>query len=147
MSINAEKAMVQTAGKLIHVATHFKTGRGWVLLYLRKTADQGYSWYEDAGNGDEAATDVSAETPEEALRLANRRWKDMAFRTIRCGYRFTLPERDEIGSNALFHQMVASYSTMNGVYFDEELGHQCIVKEISQEAFDLYKLLSAASRL
>ena len=99
--------------------------------------------YKRQGTGVEVPTDISAETSEEALRLAHRQWKGSDFRTLRCGYRFTLPERDEIGSNALFHQMAASYATMNGVYFDDELGHQCIVKDASQEAYDLYKRLSS----
>ncbi|TXI37462.1 MAG: hypothetical protein E6Q59_07775 [Nitrosomonas sp.] len=139
--------MTQTVGKLIHLATHFKGGKGWVLLFLRKAVDEGYRWLEDSINGEEVPTNVVAKDPEEAIRLAHRQWKGASFRTIRCGYRFTLPERDEIGMNALFHQMVASYSTMNGVYFDDDLGHQCIVKEISQEAFDLYKQLASENRL
>lgn len=138
--------MAQATGKLIHVATYFQKG-GWILVYLRKTADQGYAWFAEITAGQESGTPVGGSTPEEALRLAHREWVDSSFRTIRCGYRFTLPERDEIGSNALFHQMIASYSSSNGVYFDEELGHQCIVKEISQEAYDLWKKLAAESRL
>jgi hypothetical protein len=43
--------------------------------------------------------------------------------------------------------MIASYATSNGVYFDDELGHQCIVREISQQAFDMWKRLEAQKRL
>ncbi len=138
---------VKTAGKLIHVAQYFKDRAGWVMLFLRRTPDQGYTWFEEVEERQEQPTSVTSASAEEALRLAHRQWKNHSFRTIRCGYRFTLPERDEIGSNALFHQMIASYSIMNGIYFDEELGHQCIVKEISQEAHDLWKRLQAQGRL
>lgn len=133
-------------GKLIHVGMYFVKGH-WVNLLLRKMEDNTYAWFEEVGESEELPTNVSAENPEEALRLAHRQWRASSFRTLRCGYRFTLPERDEIGTNALFHQMVASYATSNGVYFDDELGHQCIVREISQQAFDTWKRLDAQKRL
>ncbi len=137
---------METAGKLLHAAKYFKDRHGWVLLLLRKTADQGCAWYEEVSDDAETPTGVIAENPEEALRLAYREWSRHSFRTIKCGYRFTLPERDEIGSNALIHQLIASFSVGNGVYFDEELGHQCIVRETSQEALDLWKRLAALKR-
>ena len=139
--------MTQAKPTLIHVAKYFKDRTGWTLLLLRRTPDQGYTWFEEGATKQEQVTSITSASAEEALRLAHRHWKNHSFRTIRCGYRFTLPERDEIGSNALFHQMVASYSMMNGIYFDEELGHQCIIKEISQEAHDLWKTLQAERRL
>ncbi|MDP1835869.1 MAG: hypothetical protein Q8K75_08080 [Chlamydiales bacterium] len=133
-------------GKLIHIGMYFVKGH-WKNLFLRKMEDSTYAWFEEAHETDELPTNVSAENPEEALRLAHRQWRSSSFRTLRCGYRFTLPERDEIGTNALFHQMVASYATGNGVYFDDELGHQCIVREISQQAFEMWKRLEAQKRL
>lgn len=132
--------------KLIHVALFLRKGR-WCNLFLRKTEENRYVWFEETRDNNETPTDLAADNAEEALRLAHRQWRSDSFRTLRCGYRFTLPERDEIGTNALFHQMVASFSTANGIYFDEELGHQCIVREISQEAFDLWKYLEAEERL
>lgn len=137
----------KTAGKLIHAARFFKDRTGWVLLLLRKTADNSCIWFEETSDKQETQTSVSAANPEEALRLAFRQWQGQSFRTIRCGYRFTLPERDEIGTNALMHHMIASYSISNGIYFDDELGHQCIVKETSQEALDLWKSLASQKRL
>lgn len=141
----AEEA--KTVGKLIHAAKFFQDRIGWVLLLLRETSDHGYAWFSETPDQTEMATDVTAENPEEAIRLAVNRWGKQSFRTVRCGYRFTLPERDEIGSNALLHHMIASYTIANGVYFDPELGHQCIVKETSQEALDLWKRLAAQNRL
>lgn len=133
-------------GTLIHIGMYFTKGH-WVNLLLRKIEDNTYAWFEEVSETEELPTNISAENPEEALRLAHRQWRTSSFRTLRCGYRFTLPERDEIGTNALFHQMIASYATSNGVYFDDELGHQCIVKEISQQAFDMWKRLEAQKRL
>jgi len=90
-------------------------------------------------NAGEQATTVSGETVEEAMRLAARHWQKDSFTTVICGFRYTLPERDEHGINALFHQMVASYSSMNGVYYDEELGNNCFVQNASDEAIRLWK--------
>ena len=66
---------------------------------------------------------------------------------MHCGFRYTLPERDEHGLNALFNQMVASYSSSNGVYFEQELGHPCIVQNASIQARLLWKKLKQANRL
>jgi len=66
---------------------------------------------------------------------------------VNCGFRYTLPERDEHGYNALFHQMAASYATSNGVYFDEESGNNCFVNFASEEAKNLLKVLQTSKRL
>jgi hypothetical protein len=116
----------------VHIA-RIKEGRRHSYLYLKKTGSETYQWF----HGDEP-TEVKGITPEEACRLAVRHWRIHSFRFVRCGFRFTLPERDEHGSNALFHQMAASYDAMNGIYYDEELGHSCIVKEASSEAKTLW---------
>lgn len=124
--------------KLIHVAKIYDAAGGWVWLFLRNTGETGFIWYQQ-----EEPTGVHGDNAEEAIRNARRHWKDQFFTTLKCGFRFTLPERDEIGSNALFYHMQASYAIMNGVYYDEELGHQCIVREASAEALDLMKTLQA----
>lgn len=110
-------------------------------LFLRKLDAHTYTWFEEKPDGTEKATSVSAPNIEEALRLAHREWKSKGFRTMRCGFRFTLPERDEHGLNALFFQMCASYNSMNGVYFDEELGSNCIVNNAPLETLRLYNRL------
>lgn len=116
---------------VIHVARLIR-GREKLTLFLKKTDTETYQWFIE-----ERPTDVKGITPEEAIRLAKRYWSFDTLRFLNCGKRFTLPERDEHGGNALFHQMVASYKTFNGIYFDEELGHSCQVREASQEALEL----------
>ena len=132
--------------KLIHVAKIFDPAKGWSWLYLRKTADTGLVWFQQISETEEP-TEVVGDNTEEAIFNARRRWKEQFFTTLKCGFRFTLPERDEIGTNALFHHMLASYAIMNGVYYDEELGHQCIVREASTEALDIMKTLQMQNRV
>lgn len=132
--------MLNTLNNLIHIATIRVSGGGKQTLYLRKQ-DTRYVWLLLGGEGQESESTVAADSAEEAIRLAWRHWENDGFQPLRCGYRFTLPERDEIGVNALFHQMVASYSTMNGIYLDEELGHQCIVHDASAEALQVWASL------
>ena len=137
-----EKAL----GKLIHVARVFYKN-GPILLLLRKDDPIRYTWYEESDKGNENKTTLFAPTPEEAIKRAYLLWKDDCFRTINCGVRYTLPERDEHGNNALFHQMIASYSSMNGIYFDEDLGHNCFVNFASSEAKSLWKELQKQKRM
>jgi len=135
-------------GRLIHVAKCFPRHEGWKLLFLREQKEAGeFRWFIETSADTEEPTEVAAPLLEEALRLAHVYWRDQQFRCIRCGYRFTLPERDEIGTNALFHQMISSYSSFNGQYVDEDLGYPCIVREISQEAHRLWRSLEAQNRL
>jgi hypothetical protein len=115
-------------------------------LLLRQEGPNTFRWWIDAGAA-EKETDVSANTVEEAIRLAHRKWKNEYFRTVICGFRYTLPERDEHGMNALFHQMVSSYSSPNSTYNDEELGHACQVHAASDEALRLWKKLKQQNRL
>lgn len=133
--------------KLIHIAKVNLTKKGLRLLLLRKDDPIRYTWYEEYASGKEQETSVFAPTAEQAIRQAYLKWKDDVFRTINCGFRYSLPERDEHGNNALFHQMIASYSTMNGIYFDEELGHNCFVNFASDEAKKLWKELQSQKRL
>jgi hypothetical protein len=125
---------MQTQNNLIHVG---RTSRGYV--YLRKLGELEYRWFEE-----DNATDVVAPHAEEAIRLGFRKWD---LRLIHCGFRYTLPERDEHGINALFYQMGASYESMNGVYFEEELGFNCIVHNPSDEARHLWNKLKSAGKL
>jgi len=128
--------------KLIHVASFTIEGRNR-YLFLRKTSGVHYTWFEELEHGKEKETAISAPSIEESMRLAARHWKPQFFRTVICGFRYTLPERDEHGINALFHQMAASLTTMNGVYYDEELGNNCFVQNASDEAFRLWKRLKS----
>lgn len=129
-------------GSLIHIGKI----DGDLLLFLRKLDSKRFQWFHQV-SGVEIATSVEASTIEEALRLARREWKRENFQPLLCGYLFTLPERDEHGNNALFCQMVKSLESMTGVYFEEELGHNCIVHQIPQAARSLYESLNIAQRL
>lgn len=133
--------MSKDLNSLIHVAKSYAAGGRWQWLFLRKMPEGRYLWHRVDGDFAEKETNIVADSAEEALRLAWQAWKRESFTFLRCGFRFTLPERDEIGDNALFHQMVASYSTVNGVYLDQELGHQCVVHDASKEALALWAKL------
>ncbi|MEI8365590.1 MAG: hypothetical protein WCF65_04145 [Parachlamydiaceae bacterium] len=130
-------------GKLIHIATIFSTHGQWIYVFLRKNKDGHFVWYQQEKD-QEIESSVSGPTVEEAMRLAARYWKANAFCTVICGFRYTLPERDEHGINALFHQMAASYSSMNGVYYDEELGNNCFVQNASDQAYRLWQSLKSS---
>lgn len=119
---------------LIHIA---KIGQRYV--FLRKLAPLHFAWFWWDGDS-ETPFDWTATSAEEALRLAQRQEE---FRTVGCGFRYTLPERDEHGMNALFYQMVASYQSPNGIYFDDELGGNCIVQFASIEARKLMMQLKS----
>ncbi len=129
-------------GKLIHVG---RFGDG-TYAFLRKNDSNLYSWWIQSVDG-EKESGITGPSAEEALRKAHQNWKDRPFRTVICGFRYTLPERDEHGTNALFHQMISSYSTPNGVYLDEELGHTCHVQFASDEALNLWKELKIQNRI
>lgn len=124
---------------LIHVAKYFNPKKTFLLL--RKEGSSLFSWSFLKEDFSEVPAELSASTPEEALRLAYRKWHHLSFSTLMCGFRYTLPERDEHGINAFFHQMVASLSSMNGVYFDGEFGYNCFVQAASQEAQAFWRLL------
>lgn len=122
--------------KLIHIGRISGNNTLPHYLFLRELAPSRYVWF----NKDQE-TPIWGPTTEEAMRLAFKQWKGDSFRPVNCGFRYTLPERDEHGSSALFYQMVASYSSMNGIYFDEEVGCNCIVHNASQEARSLWNSL------
>lgn len=106
-------------------------------LFLKKTSAVTFEWQDEEG-----VPLLYAGSVEEAIRLLNHRFKEHPkFRLLLAGKRFTLPERDEHGSPALFYHLVASQKTANGIYFDEELSCSCIVKEASLEALSLTRSL------
>lgn len=125
---------------IIHVGSVHSCD-GWSYVFLCKMAPDRYGWFLRDTLGKTIPAAIEAATIAAALQLAHRIWKRDSFRTLKCGFRFTLPERDEHGLNALFFQMGASYDSMNGVYFDEDLGNNCIVHQASIEARELWKTL------
>lgn len=131
---------------LIHVARIHAHGK-WRYLFLRKNEKGHFTWHEEQNDNQETETPVTAQTAEEALRLAPRHWNSHSWNPLHCGFRYTLPERDEHGSNAFFHQMAASCASMNGVYYDNELGNNCFVQNASEEAFSLWQRLKMQNRL
>jgi len=137
----------ENPNKLIHIARIVGDDGQKRYLFLRKVESNRFTWFEEIKPGEEAQTDVSGPQIEEALRLAPRQWKKRFYTTLMCGFRYTLPERDEHGINALFHQMAASYSSMNGVYYDDELGNNCFVQNASNEALDLWQQLKKQKRM
>jgi hypothetical protein len=123
--------------KLIHIARIQVQNQGCTYLFLRQLEPYRYVWFLEDTPGKETETPIWSGTAEEALLAAYKAWNLNEIRPVHCGFRYTLPERDEVGTNALFHQMVSSYSSMSGVYFDEEIGSNCIVQFASHEARDL----------
>ncbi len=101
------------------------------FLYLKKLSEDRYGWFHEGS--DARSPEVVGVNIEEAIRLAKQHWKKDSFYLLPCGYRFTLPERDEHGMNALFCQAVKSLHSINGIYYDEDLGHNCIVNQIPLE--------------
>lgn len=131
--------------KLIHIAHIYLKNQGHRYLFLRQIEPYRYIWFCEESFGVESETQIWGGTTEEALPAAYQTWKHQGIRMVNCGFRYTLPERDEVGTNALFHQMAASYSSMSGIYFDEDLGANCIVQLASLEARNLLKRLQTPS--
>lgn len=136
----------EASNNLIHVAFRqgFKSER--ITLFLRQLSADEFRWFEEI-EGKEEKTSVFSNTKEEAIIEARKTWKLSLFRTLHCGFRYTLPERDEHGMNALFFQMKASLMSFNGIYFDEEMGHNCFVQNMSIEAKKLLSHLKKENRL
>lgn len=134
-------------GKLIHIGRIIASDGRARYVFLRKQLPEGFLWYECITPTTEVETSVVGPTIEEAIRLGIRQWSKQAYRNVMCGIRYMLPERDEHGSNALFWQMAASQNTMNGVYYDDELGNNCTVQNASIEAFNLWQRLKKEDRL
>lgn len=130
----------QIEAKLIHIGKIESNQPVPQYLFLRQLGPYHYAWFQPDAQGNEQETPIWGPTTEEAIRLAYRYWKLDNFRTVNCGFRYTLPERDEHGMSALFYQMAASYTSMNGIYFDEEVSSNCIVHNASMEARRLLKI-------
>jgi hypothetical protein len=128
---------------LIHIGKKLDTEGVYHYLFLRRVTPHTFSWFEANADLHENPTSLFSYNIEEAMRLAHREWALHFFRTVNCGFRYTLPERDEHGLNALFYQMIASYSSGSGIYFDEEIGCNCIVHYASQEAGNLWNILKS----
>lgn len=137
----------KNSNKLIHIAHVIGNDGRKKRLLLRKISEQHFVWYEEHGDNTELETEVSADNIETAMKAASYKWKNDCFSTLLCGFRYTLPERDEHGINALFHQMAASYNSMNGVYYDEELGNNCFVQNASIEARQMWRYMKNQGRL
>lgn len=133
--------------KLIHAAKICERKTGKKKLYLRECSPKEFRWFIETTPGYEEPTEIVTESIENSIRIAHSHWKYSDFQTLNCGFRYTLPERDEHGMNALFFQMVASLASFNGVYFDQELSHNCFVQNASQEAIDLWHQLQKENRL
>ena len=131
--------MEKATFKLIHIGLIY-TAEGTKPLFLRQKSPHEFCWFI-IKNGQEMETPIVAPNIEEAMRLAFLQWKHDYFRPLNCGFRYTLPERDEHGLNALFHQMAASYASINGVYYDEELGNNCFVQNASSAARQMWLTL------
>lgn len=135
--------MDQTKPRLIHLACILSSGDPNPRYLLLKQLDQqSFGWFEKTV-AEEVAQPITAITIGKAILKARQHWKNDSFRTVNCGFRYTLPERDEHGMNALYYQMVASYSSSNGIYFDEEAGYNCFVNFASQEALSLWSQITA----
>jgi hypothetical protein len=126
---------------LIHIATIKQQNLGTVYLFLRQLDPYRYVWFLETQPKQEVETEIWGATTEEAIAAARKQWQFDEFQTLNCGFRYGLPERDEVGANALFHQMAASYASMTGVYFDQEVGHNCIVQNASNQAKNLLQRL------
>jgi hypothetical protein len=133
--------------KLIHVAHIQVQNQGLIYLLLRQIEPFRYIWFREDHQGVESETPIWGGTTEDAILAAYKAWRSDYYRTLHCGFRYTLPERDEVGTNALFHQMVSSYSSASGVYFDEELGSNCIVQFASIEARNFWARLQQTGQI
>ena len=146
MTTTPHSNIEKNLGQLIHVGKYFSHPPSFTYLFLRKKDERTFIWSEETDNV-EKETSVIGSSIEEAILLANKYWKNKAFFTLNCGFRYTLPERDEHGINAYFYQMIASSSSINGVYYDETLGNNCFVQNSSDEAYRLGQYLKNQNRL
>ena len=126
------KSKKMPTSKLIHVGKI----RGSDYLFLHEELPNQFVWFDKDGK-----TDICADSIEEAIKQAHRKWKAHGFETLKCGFKYTLPERDEHGINAYFCDMVESFNSLQGAYFDPDFGHMCEVKNPSLEALQLWKKL------
>lgn len=109
-----------------HVGTYFPKGMK-KLLVLKKN-DRGFFW---------EGTEIEGKSVAEAV--INARKALPGFDTLKCGFLYTLPERDEHGMRATFAQMRASYNSPSGRFFEPSLGHLCFVQGASDAALSLLR--------
>ncbi|HRD55441.1 MAG TPA: hypothetical protein PLC42_03490 [Parachlamydiaceae bacterium] len=131
--------------RLIHIGILKKKGKEH-YCFLREQNPILYEWKEEE-NGNEKSLNLFGSSIEEAIFKIRRAFDSQEFCFLDCGFRYTLPERDEHGINALFFQMKESYNASNGVYFDEILGNNCHVQFASLDALKLLKKLQLENRL
>lgn len=112
--------------------------RIWHLV-LRKESEFFHWFIYNTENKNLIATSCKGPNIGQTCHLARLRWARWGFRTLHCGTLFILPERDEIGSPALFHEMVQSLSNSSGAVFDPNRGYSYRVDQISEEAIRFYK--------
>lgn len=132
---------------LIHVATIRPQGPREVYLFLRQLPNKRFCWFEERTKGREVATPLQASSLHEALHRGKQHWKKAHFQLVQCGFRFSLPERDEIGRPAFFSEMVLSYSSPTGSYSDPESGQPYEVTQAAQKSLHLMKLLLKEKRI
>lgn len=108
---------------LYWIASLENGGKKWLTLH--KEEDGLFRWYLD-----NMPTDIANTSAEASVKEARKRYREEHLKIHSCGNKFTLPERDEHGTPANFQEMVKSLRSMNGVFFDDQLGHNCIVREI-----------------
>lgn len=132
---------IPTSDKIIHAARiQGDNGKTEYLLLWKKEGK--FLWFKlNSDFSTQFSAGIEVDTFKDAMIEARKKWKNNFFRTLNCGFYYTLPERDEHGMNALFSQMIAGYSSSNGVYFDEILGHNCFVNFASQEGLNLWHSL------
>ncbi len=122
------------------IPLHVATIEPKQYLFLFQTAENCFQWFlTDPNFQKKRPLTDGAPTLPLAIRQGFKRWEGDFFSLLRCGFRYTLPVRDEVGCNALFHQMAESYSSSNGRYLDAELGHHCYVDFASDEALALWR--------
>lgn len=130
--------------RIIHVGV-LKKGNKKHYFFLKEMSSMLYKWEDEESPYKDLQ--IYGQTIEEAISEAKKFFKDQEFYFLNCGFRYTLPERDEHGINALFFQMKDSYNASNGVYFDEILGNNCYVQFASLEALNLLRKLQLEPRL
>lgn len=118
-----------------HVATIYPKQ----YLFLQRS-DSSFHWLKMNPSFDEGIeTPCQGETLARAIQAAYKMWQADFFTLLNCGFRYSLPVRDQTGCSAFFWQMAKSYSTPNGHYFDEEAGHLCFVDFASTEALAIWR--------
>jgi len=126
---------------LIHIGKKVGSEGRSHYLFLRKVDSKGFVWFEVNRAFEEKETDcVAAEIPL-AFTEARKKWHTDYFKLLHCGFRYSLPVRDEVGCNALFWEMVSSYSAPNGQFLDSASGQFYYVDNASDEALTLWRNL------